>query len=691
MQQHFAEREPLVSVSNKPAGPQPVYIARRAESYAISVDTMGKLRWSDGDLDGDHLICVVSEQVPEDYLSMLRKRAISYIVSGATSVDLVVAVNLLEEAASTVHARVGGGRYGERRSMLGMIVGLALAVAASGKAQPASLAVVSPVSECSALAGADISSAVGAPVHITSASLVQDAKPAPYCRVLGYVEPSVRFEVRLPSASWTQRFVQTGCDGLCGMVNIRLDHDDGCVPSRNGELALASTDMGHSGGGTDGAFGAHDCQLRIDFAYRGVHVTTLAARALISRYYGQGPKYSYFSGCSDGGREALMEAERYPEDFNGIVAGAPAINFITQNTFYHGWNARVNTGSDGKPILTADKLPVLHKAALDACDAADGLKDGLISNPAACRVDPAVVECKPGGETSGCLTPDQVRVAKEIYAGAHDPEGNKFVISGPMPGSELHWAGVFIPFYQSRVMSTGISTGTLKNLAYAQNPPESFTLADFKFDRTSFEATTKLHSLYDATDPDLRPFEAKGGRLILWHGWTDPHISPLNTVAYYTAMQRIMGAATVSKFTRLYLFPGGYHCGGGEGPFDFDVLTPLMTWVERDVAPGALVASHVPGRGGPGGPMGRPPLGSPPGLSAAKPDRTRPVFPYPSTAKYTGSGSSDDAANFVAGPAQSVPAEALQWLGSGFYSARYQAWCTARGTSMTCQATQSGR
>ena len=558
--------------------------------------------------------------------------------------------------------------------MFSMTLGFALALAAARPAQTASLAVVSPVTECSALTNADISDAVGAAVHITSASLVQDGKPAPYCRVLGYVEPSVRFEVRLPTGSWTQRFVQTGCGGLCGMVNVRLDHDDGCMPSRNGELAVASTDMGHSGG-ADGAFGANDYRLRIDFAYRGVHVTTLAGKALISRYYGQGPKYSYFSGCSDGGREALLEAQRYPEDFDGIAAGAPAMNFTTQNTFYHGWNARVNTGTDGKPILTADKLAILHKAALDACDAADGLEDGLISNPGLCHVDPSAVECKPGAEASGCLTSNQARVAKEIYAGAHDPLGDKLVIGGPMPGSELAWAGVLLPNSgQDRYMSVGISTGTLKHLAYAQNPPESFTLADFKFDRASFDATTKLHSLYDATDPDLTPFARNGGKLILWHGWADPHISPLNTIAYYGAMQRSMGASAVSKFSRLYLFPGGYHCGGGEGPFDFDVLTPLMAWVERDAAPGALIAAHSPGRGGP---MAAP---------TARPDRTRPVFPYPSTAKYIGTGGIDDAANFVIGATRVIPAEALQWLGSGFYSTRYEAWCTAEGTLMTCQS-----
>jgi len=574
---------------------------------------------------------------------------------------------------------------------------------------PAMLAAIAPVGDCAAMVSADISRAVGASTHITSAVPVTDGKPAPYCDVKGYVEPQIRFEVRLPLSTWTQRFVQTGCGGLCGNLNIRLGNDDGCLPATRGEIALASTDMGHSGG-MDGQFGAQDYQLRIDFAYRGVHVTTLAAKALIAKFYGQGPTYSYFAGCSDGGREALMEAERYPADFNGITAGAPAMNFTTQNTFYHGWNARVNTGADGKPILTADKLPILHQAVLAACDAEDGLKDGIISDPLGCRFDPAVIQCKPGQNPASCLTPAQVEVVRELYAGAHTSDGAKLAIGGPLPGSELAWAGVYVPQPgQERVMSGMISTGTLKYLAYETNPPESYTLADLKFDRATFAATTKLHALYDATDPDLTAFAVAGGKLILWHGLADPHISPLNTIAYYTAMEQIMGKPAVDKFARLYLFPGGYHCGGGEGPFNVDLLSPIMSWVERGSAPFALIASHARGgdhEGPPSGvpPAGRPLMGPPPAMTGdrpplgpggtppdlaqaapAMPDRTRPVFPYPLTAKYIGSGSIDDARNFVAGEPEPVPAARLNWLGSSFYAAHYEEWCMGSGATMNCQ------
>jgi hypothetical protein len=309
--------------------------------------------------------------------------------------------------------------------------------------QPLKLAVIKPVTDCTALKSVDISAAVGAPTHITAATVVE-AKPASYCKVDGYVEPAIKFEVQLPVSNWTQRLVQTGCGGLCGNLRVHLDRDDTCPIAQNGEIALTSTDMGHEGGGNEGEFG-DDYQLRIDFAYRGVHLTTVAAKALIGKYYGQAPKFSYFMGCSDGGREALMEAQRFPDDFNGITAGAPAMNFVVQNTFYHGWNALTNTAADGKPVLTTTELPILHKAIVEQCDALDGLKDGLISDPLACHPNPAAVECKPGQDTATCLTAAQVQVAEELYKGAHDAQGGKLVISGRFPALNSPGAAFTFP------------------------------------------------------------------------------------------------------------------------------------------------------------------------------------------------------------------------------------------------------
>lgn len=276
------------------------------------------------------------------------------------------------------------------------------------KSSLADLRVVAPVIECSQLKTFDLTGPLGAKARIREVTAVRDGRPAPYCRVLGTIDPAIQFEVRRPLSNWTQRFLQTGCGGLCGNLNINVGRTDGCPPATKGEIALASTDMGHSNGpgrgNGDPVWAAENPQTQIDFAYRAEHLTAVAAKALIRQYYGQAPKYSYFSGCSDGGREALMEAQRYPEDFNGIAAGAPAMNFITQNTFYHGWNAVKNTGPDGQAILTADKLPILHRAVLDACDELDGLKDGFISNPPACKFDPAVTVCRPGQDEASCLT-----------------------------------------------------------------------------------------------------------------------------------------------------------------------------------------------------------------------------------------------------------------------------------------------
>jgi len=492
------------------------------------------------------------------------------------------------------------------------------AIAQSTSSTPP-LAGIAPVVACADLNAADLASAVGAPTRITGASEVS-AAPAPYCRVTATIDPAIRIEVRLPLKRWTQRYLQTGCGGLCGNLNINVNagQAQGCAPVTNGEIAIASTDMGHAnapGGNSDLVWAEQNPQTTIDFAYRAQHVTALAAKALIKRFYGQEPVYSYFNGCSDGGREALMEAQRYPEDFNGIAAGAPAMNFITQNTFYHGWNAFVNTGADGQAILTAAKLLILHRAALAACDERDGAKDDLISNPWNCAFDPAVTLCKTGQDASECLTDAQVNVAKEIYRGAHDPAGHKFVISGPLAGSELNWQGVYVPNAPGQpLFSANIALGTIRYLAYGKTLPPSFGLRDFAFTTANFDAVKPKHALYDATDPDLSRFLAHGGRLLLWHGLADPHISPLNSIAYYGALRKAMGEAKVKGFARLYLFPGGGHCNTGS--VSFPLLSMLMNWTEDGVGPEAV----------------------------------GPVRPYPSGSE--------------------VPAAQLEWMGSSFYATR---------------------
>ncbi len=556
--------------------------------------------------------------------------------------------------------------------LMGILLALSsVSVAAQERNDPiAILPAVAPVLSCSQLATESFPSATDRPMHVTSARAVEDGKPAPYCRVLGYVEPHIQFEVRLPTSGWTQRFLETGCGGQCGNLSIHETHDEGCYPANHGDLVLASTDMGHTGT-FDGVWARGDAQARIDFAYRGLHQTVLAAKAIIEKYYGQGAKFSYFTGCSDGGRQALMEVERFPGDFDGVVAGAPGMNFITQNTFYHGWNARENTDADGHAILTADKLPLLHQAVLSACDQLDGVKDEIIGDPRRCHFDPGVLACRPNQDAASCLTPAQVNVVREIYKGAHTADGKQLVISGPQPGSELAWAGVYVPKAPGQPLASWTyAEGTLRYLVFQHNPGERYSLSDLKFDRATFDAIRPMHALYDTTDPDLTPFIDRGGKMIIWHGWADPHISPLNSIAYYGAMQSTMGKAKVQSAIRLYLFPGVYHCGGGPGPSQIDLLTPIMAWVERGVAPRELVVSRP---------------ATPESSTSAM---TRPVYPYPLIAHYTGKGNADNSESWTAARPTASEPDTFDWLGAPFYASHYEEWCTGKGDAMTCSKQQ---
>lgn len=260
----------------------------------------------------------------------------------------------------------------------------------------ARLAVVKPVSACSALTGVDLNDIGGQGSRVLSASESMRNDVA-VCAVEGRLAPQINFRLELPTGTWAQRYLQVGCGGLCGNINSTVRAADGCKPLDTGAFAVASTDMGHQA--ADNHFG-DDPQKRADFAHRGVHLTALASKKLITAFYGRKAEYAYFSGCSDGGREALIEAQRYPDDFDGIIAGAPALNFQVQKTLYHGWMARSNRGADGKPILFASRLPLLHKAVLAQCDVLDGQIDGLVSDPRICHFDPAVLQCKTAADTA---------------------------------------------------------------------------------------------------------------------------------------------------------------------------------------------------------------------------------------------------------------------------------------------------
>lgn len=594
---------------------------------------------------------------------------------------------------------------GGRRPALAVFLSLALAVCGAAQAQPTGLAALEalkPVMSCEALASANIDAVVGAKTTITSAQMAGSGDKV-FCAVQGVIAPKIRFELRLPTNGWTQRYLQVGCGGLCGVLNIRTEHADGCTPVKDGAIALASTDMGHEGKGGmaamgDGVFGT-DPQARVDFAYRGVHLTEVASKALIAKFYGREPKFSYFSGCSDGGREALVEAQRFPGDFHGIAAGAPATYFTVQNSFYHAWQAASNTGADGKALLISSRLPILHTAAVASCDAVDGIKDGLIADPRACKFDPVVAQCKDGQPADACLTAAEVATARKLYDGPVDEKGRHFTLGQPQVGSELSWTGVFVPrSVDERAMSYGAAEQPLKYLLSPVNPAASYTLADFKFTGAQFAALSWAHKLYDATETDLSAFSAKGGKLIVWHGWSDPHISPLGTIAYRDAVVKTLGQGEADKMMRLFLIPGLYHCAGGDGFNQFDIVSPLMAWVEGGAAPDVVMAAHVeqPAFGPPPGgrPMGPPPAGAGPGAAPAgapsmgaasppAPTRVRPVFAYPQVASYVGSGSIDAPESFVA------KTPAVAWAPRDAYAAallapRFHNDCTVDGAGLSC-------
>lgn len=543
----------------------------------------------------------------------------------------------------------------------------------------ATLPVVPATQTCAALQTQDLTALGGAGSHITSARETTD-NGISHCVVEGTLAPSIGFRVSLPTRTWTQRYLQVGCGGLCGNIATQIGAAQGCVPLDSGGFVTAATDMGHEGNSS--AFG-QDPQKRVDFAYRSQHLTALVAKQLIKAFYGQPQQYAYFNGCSDGGREALMEAQRYPEDFDGIIAGAAALNFQVQNALYHAWQARANEGADGKAILVASRLNLLHEAVLAQCDAQDGQVDRLISDPRSCHFDPASLQCKAGQAPDTCLTAAEVGAVRKLYDGPRDPAtGQRLTIGGPQPGSELAWAGVFVPMSADQpIFSQKIALDALQNVSFASNPTRTLTLADARFDTATFEHLRTLHPLYDATNPDLSAFAQRGGKLIIWHGWADPHISPLNSLAYHQALRKQMGEARSEAFERLYLLPGVHHCSGGEGPSQLDLLTPMMSWVERQQAPEMILTTQAtpkaqgfgaPMAPPPGAPKGqRPPMG-PMSLPATAADqanagRTRPLYPFPYVAVYNGSGDPRLAASYHrGGPIDSTPTPA--WVGADFFT-----------------------
>lgn len=438
------------------------------------------------------------------------------------------------------------------------------------------------------------------------------------CRVAGVVSPAIRFEVWLPG-DWNGRFQAVGGGGLAGVISY------GAMAEALADgYASASTDTGHQVG--DSAW-LSNRQRRIDYGYRAIHEMTVKAKAIVDAHYGQGPAYAYFNGCSTGGRQGLMEAQRYPDDYDGIVSGAP-VNRFTQLHIGQLWTAHATLKAPGA-VLSADDFALLGDAAVAECDALDGVADGIIRDPRICDFDPAVLQCT-SGQTQSCLAPAQINAAQMIYQGAVNPRTGVQIYPGLMPGGEgaqpnnPGWRMIMngqTPFF--------IDDAVIGGMAFEDS---EWDWRSFDFDRDVETVDAKLYGVLNAVDADLRDFQAGGGKLIIYHGWNDPGVMPLQTVDYYERIVAYMGRTTAENgyentadFVRLFMLPGVGHCRGGVGPDQADFMSAIAAWVEDGEPPERITASAV--RDG-------------------EVTMTRPLCPHPQVAVYRGRGDADDARNF---------------------------------------------
>jgi hypothetical protein len=461
-----------------------------------------------------------------------------------------------------------------------------------------------------------------------------------FCRVAGVTRPTpdsdIKWEVWMPASGWNGRFDGVGNGGFAGAIG----YDELADAVRAG-YASASTDTGHSAAGTDAQWALGHPQKVIDFGYRAIHLTAVKAKGIIQAFYGNAPRYSYFESCSDGGREALMEAQRFPADYNGILAGAPA-NFWTLLVSSGFFNTQVPGLVDSASYIPASKLPAISAAVLSACDAGDGVKDGILNDPTQCHFNPSSLLCK-GADSAACLTAPQVAALTRIYGGLKNAKGEK-LFPGYMPGGELGPGGW-------RLWLTGNAPATSLQYAFGINYFRYmvFDNAGWDYHNAKVNAAVRLATrntaqALNSTDPNLAPFEHRGGKLILYHGWSDAAIPPLNTVNYYQSVVARLGPAQTKSFVRLYMVPGMQHCGGGPGPNSFgqsvsgaqadpehSVFSALERWVEKGAPPEKLIATKY---SNPGRPQNRALM-------------TRPLCAYPEVARYKGSGDITNAANFV--------------------------------------------
>jgi feruloyl esterase len=427
-----------------------------------------------------------------------------------------------------------------------------------------------------------------------------------YCRIAAVLHPSpdshIEMELWLPDKEWNGKFQGVGNGGFAGTISYSAMAE----ALREG-YATASTDTGHKG--ANALFGIGHPEKVIDYAYRSVHEMTVKSKTLIGAFYGSRPNVSYWNGCSTGGRQGLMEAQRYPEDYDGIIAGAPA----NYHSHLHASDLAVAVPILKNPESNVPraKLEMLNRAVLNSCDALDGVKDGILTNPRQCDFDPAFLLCR-GGDSENCLTQPQLDAVKSVYAPTRFSTG-EIIFPGKAKGSETTWM-VF-----NTKQPSAVSMGTFQ-LTYQD---ADWDWRTFDRDRDTALADEKT-GFINAIDPDLKAFEARGGKLLLYHGWSDFGIAPGNTINYYSSVLSAMGSGQ-DNWLRLFMVPGMGHCRGGDAPDQADYMSAMERWRESGIAPDRITAYHV---------------------TDNRVDITRPLCPYPQVAVYTGTGSTSNSENF---------------------------------------------
>jgi TonB family protein len=461
-----------------------------------------------------------------------------------------------------------------------------------------------------------------------------------FCRVTATLKPArdsdIKVEVWLPLAGWNGKYRGHGNGGFAGQIL----YPSMAVAIAEG-YATASTDTGHTGAPINASWALGHPDKIVDFGWRAIHEMTLKAKAIIQAFYGDTPKKSYFSGCSNGGRQALMEAQRFPEDYDGIIAGAPA-NYWTSVFAGFIWNMQA-TQATPESYIGVKKIPAIGKAVAEACDANDGVKDGVLNDPRACRFDPKVLLCKQG-DSDSCLTAPQVTALKKIYDGPVDSKG-KQMFPGFLPGGEEGGGGwaTWISMGPGKDWQGLFASGFFNNMIVSKEPIDLKTI---HVETAVKMASDQQAKTFDAVDPNLKPFMARGGKLIVYHGWSDAALPPQASVNYFNSVEATLGQSATASFMRLYMAPGVQHCAGGPGPNSFGQFAPagdaqhdinqaLEQWVEKGTAPDVIIATR--NVSGPSQDEDEPVKGK---------KMTRPLCPYPQSAKYKSTGDINDAANF---------------------------------------------